>query len=116
ETLQADQAPYQKEAHNDYIASLVERGVLGVLGLFALIASIAFRAAGAWRSDLLPPGFREVIPRPAFFAAGLTVLLVFSLFHEVLHDRAAWTYLGLLGAISPSPRADVGATARERVR
>jgi O-antigen ligase len=101
DTLQAEQAPYQKEAHNDYIAALVERGVLGLLGLFILILTIAVRAIGVCSVVRLPPGIRQVISRPAYLTAGLSVLLVFSLSHEVLHDRAAWTYLGLLAAISP---------------
>ena len=42
-TLQNDQAPYVKEAHNDYLATLLERGVIGCVGLVLLIVAIALR-------------------------------------------------------------------------
>ena len=45
-TLAANQAPYVKEAHNDYLATLLERGLIGALGLLLLGAAVATRC---WR-------------------------------------------------------------------
>ena len=66
--LVAEQSPYVKEAHNDYLAAVVERGVLGGAALAALIALVAVRArriAGGMRCGRSSPR----IPRPELLAA-----------------------------------------------
>jgi O-antigen ligase len=99
DTLEAEQAAYQKEAHDDWVAALVERGVVGLLGVILLAAAIAVRAAAVSRPRHLGLGFRRVVPTPAFVIGALVTVLVFSLTHESLHDRTVWTLLGLLAAM-----------------
>ena len=99
DTLAAEQASYQKEAHDDWVAALVERGVVGLLGVLLLAVAIAMRAAGVSRTRQLTPGYRRVVRTPAFVVGALVTVLVFSLTHEALHDRTVWTLLGLLAAM-----------------
>jgi O-antigen ligase len=95
-TLRAQQEPYAKEAHNDWLAALVERGVLGFAGLLLLVLEIGLLASAVWNPRRLTPQFAAALPTPALLVGGLVTVLVFSLTHEVLHDRTVWTLLGLL--------------------
>lgn len=97
--LREQQAPYPKEAHNDWIAALVERGAIGVLGLVLLVGEIGLWAARTWNIRRLTAGFAAAVPAPHFVVGALGTALVFSLTHEALHDRTLWTFLGLLAAI-----------------
>jgi O-antigen ligase len=97
-TLREQQAPYPKEAHNDWIAALVERGIMGFAGLLLLVLEILLLASAIWNPRRLAPQFAAALPAPAFVVGGLVTVLVFSLTHEVLHDRTIWTLLGLLAA------------------
>jgi O-antigen ligase len=97
-TLRAQQAPYPKEAHNDWMAALVERGVAGFAGLLLLVVEIALLASAIWNPRRLTPQFAAALPAPAFVVGGLVTVLVSSFTHEVLHDRTVWTLLGLLAA------------------
>lgn len=89
-------APVAKQAHNDYLATLVERGPLGVVALVGLIAAIAFRAGSIQR---LAPRWASVIPNPAALAAVLVGFLLTALTHEVLHYRHFWTLLAVVAAL-----------------
>jgi len=40
------------------------------------------------------------LPAPEFIVGALATLAVYSFTHQVLHDRNAWTLLGLLAAFS----------------
>ncbi len=106
--LQSQQATYPKEAHNDWVAAVVERGLLGMLGLLLLVAEIVVRASRTWAPARLLLGLRVALPSPAYLTGGLGCVLVFSLTHEVLHDRTVWTLLGLIAAVAlwgrPAPR------------
>ena len=53
-TLEATQAPYVKEAHNDYLATLLERGLVGCLGLLVLGWAIGRRCCCCWCSPRFP--------------------------------------------------------------
>jgi O-antigen ligase len=99
EALQSAQAPYPKEAHNDWLAALVERGVLGVLGLLLLVAEIGLWGARSWDVRRLAPGIAAALPAPQFIVGALATAAIFSFTHEVLHDRSLWALLGLLAAI-----------------
>ncbi len=98
--LTAQQATYPKEAHNDWVAALVERGLLGLLGLLVLVAEIVVRASRTWDPKRLLLGMRVVLPGPAHLTGGLVCALVFSLTHEVLHDRTVWALLGFVAAVA----------------
>ena len=97
--LDSEQAPYPKEAHNDYIAALVERGPIGLVGVLLLAGAVAARAVSVSRRDDLADGFRDVVRTPAFLAGALVAVVVFSLTHETLHDRTVWTLFGLVAGL-----------------
>jgi O-antigen ligase len=97
--LRAEQAPYPKEAHNDWLAALVERGALGSVGLLLLVLEIVLWAGRTWDRRRLTPGFAAAFPAPHFLVGALVTGLIFSFTHEVLHDRTLWALLGLVAAI-----------------
>jgi hypothetical protein len=113
-TLHADQAPYVKEAHNDYTGTLVERGVLGGLGLILLLGAVWIRgwsilsrprlAATAGAVPYLPP-----------LLGGLIAMAVSGAFYQVLHFRHLWALLGILAALYASAPAPGEGEARAEV-
>jgi len=99
-TLKLDLAPYPKEAHDDWTAALVERGVLGFAGLLLLVGEIAVRASKVGSPRRLGPGLASGLPAPEFLVGALATLAVYSFTHQTLHDRTAWTMLGILASFS----------------
>jgi hypothetical protein len=97
-TLRQQLAPYPHEAHNDWVAALIERGVLGIAGLLLLVLEIVLLAVAIWNPVRLRAGFAAALPAPAYVVGALVVVAVFSLTHEALHERPLWTLLGLLAA------------------
>ena len=84
-----------KEAHSDYLASLVERGPLGVVGLIAL-----FGAVGARTMGLGSPDHDQGVPgggaRTRSALRGVPSAFAFTgITHEVLHYRHLWTLLAV---------------------
>ena len=98
DVLYAAQAPYPKEAHNDWLATLIERGALGAVGLLLLAGELVLRGHAAWARARTDTTFRAAVVRPGYLTGGLACVLAFSLTHEVLHDRTVWTLFGVLGA------------------
>ena len=94
ETLQKDQAPYPKEAHDDYAAALIERGVLGAVALVLFLAC-AWRRLSRVAVRPLRPQFAAVVPRPELLTAAAIGYLASGLFYEVLHFRHLWALLGI---------------------
>jgi O-antigen ligase len=91
-------APYVKEAHDDYVATLVERGVLGGLGLVVLLASVAVRIGRlTWRP--LAPADAVLVHRPEMLLALACGFAASASFYEVLHFRHLWAFLGLVAAL-----------------
>lgn len=99
-TLEQQLAPYPKEAHDDWTAALVERGVLGLAGLLLLVGEIAIRASRVGSSRRLGPGLSGGLPAPEFLVGALATMAVYSFTHQILHDRTAWTLLGILAVFS----------------
>lgn len=97
--LEASQAPYVKEAHNDYLATLLERGLVGCLGLLVLGWAIGRRCVRLVL-DPVPPALRDAVPRAWLLAVILPVTAIAGGFYEVLHFRHVWTWLGLVAAIA----------------
>lgn len=85
-----------KESHNDYLATLVERGPLGVVALLVLMSAVGARALSAQR---LSPAYASVIPNAAALAAAAVAFAFTALTHEVLHYRHLWTLLAVLAAL-----------------
>lgn len=103
-TLADIPAPYVKEAHDDYMATLVERGVLGGVGLVVLISTVALRlsrVAGV-RGRAAPMGRAARAARiaaPQYLVCLGVAFLVSGMFYEVLHFRHLWAYLGLVAGL-----------------
>ena len=72
-TLEATQAPFAKEAHNDYLATLLERGVIGAIGLLALGAAIGAGCVRLVAGTLQPP-YSDAVPRAWLLVVLLPVM------------------------------------------
>ncbi len=97
-TLGSSTATTVKEAHDDYLATLVERGALGFVGLMLLIGAVVTRAISI-DPRRLSPEFRRVVPSTAPLIGALVAMAVSALTHEVLHYRHLWALLGILAAV-----------------
>ena len=97
-TLGTSTAPTVKEAHDDYLATLVERGALGFVGLMLLIGTIVIRASNI-EPRRLTAQFRRVVPSTAPLIGALVAMAVSAFTHEVLHYRHFWALLGILAAL-----------------
>jgi len=104
------QVPFIKEAHNDYVAALIERGVLGALAVVVLIGAVVLRSLPI-SSAGLRPSFAAVVPRPEALMCAVMVMALAGWFYEVLHLRHLWALLAILAAVghwgaADSPDAD----------
>jgi hypothetical protein len=97
-TLLEDRDTAGKEAHNDYLATLVERGPLGVLALLMLIGAITVRA-GRVSVGGVTPEYARAVPNPPAIAGAFLAFAVTALTHEVLHYRHLWVLLAVLAAL-----------------
>jgi O-antigen ligase len=98
-TLLAFQAPYVKEAHNDYLATLLERGPVGVIGLVLLAAATVRNLRQLWRTPL-SGRWHDAVPRAWALVVTAPVVAFAGAFYEVLHFRHLWTWLGLVAALA----------------
>lgn len=97
-TLTKLEAPFVKEAHNDYVAALTERGVLGVVALTLLVGSILYRVGKVGFGEPIG-GFDGVVARPGALVGAAVGTLTAATFYEVLHFRHLWTLLALIAAV-----------------
>jgi O-antigen ligase len=97
-TLANQGAPYVQEAHDDFVATLAERGVLGGIGLIFLIFSIGVRLTRVAVRPL-PPDVAAMVPRPEYLLGLGCAFLVSACFYEVLHFRQLWVFLGLVAGL-----------------
>lgn len=97
--LAARSYPYAKEAHDDYLASLVERGPLGALGLIALVLGAAVRCRRVARL----PGPSHGIARPAGVVTALLAMAIAASYYEVLHFRFLYILLALVAVVAERP-------------
>jgi hypothetical protein len=96
--LTTTQAPFAREAHDDYVSALIERGFVGAIGILLLIAGVATRTWSVIRRPLAP-AFAEVVPSAAPLAAGVAGIFVFGTVYEMLHVRQVWAFFGLVAAL-----------------
>src|SRR5436190_9393002 len=96
--LEKAQAPFEKEAHDDYLAALIERGVIGFLGLLALVFGIGYRSF-AVSTATLSEGFAAVVARPNAIAGAVAGTLVAGSVYELLHVRHVWALFGIVAAL-----------------
>jgi len=98
-------AQYVKEAHNDYLATIVERGALGGVGLILLLLAVAARL-GRCVTGRQSAWVRDLVPRPEVLLGVGCALAVGALFYEVLHFRHLWAFLGLVAGLDPGAARD----------
>jgi O-antigen ligase len=95
--LAAQQAAYANEAHDDYLAAVVERGLLGGVGLLVLIGAIAMRVR-TLVARRQAPAFRSVIPHTAPIVGAIVGLAVFATNEQILHFRQVWALFAVAAA------------------
>jgi O-antigen ligase len=93
--------------HNDYLAFLVERGILGLAGLLWLYAALARRAG-----RLSLAGWRWEVWLPAL-GAGFMATVADAFFHEAFHYRHVVVLFALLFVAGDLVRAERRHTAEE---
>jgi hypothetical protein len=101
--LTARSYPYAKEAHNDYLAALVENGPVGALGLFTLICSVTWRATVVMRASGSSRS-ADSLPRPEGVVAALLAASVAATYYEVLHFRFVWALFAMVAALAIESR------------
>lgn len=97
--LHKEMAPFEKEAHDDYVAALIERGVLGFLGIILLVVILGRRTLFSATGNLTE-GFAKVVIRPNALAGAVAGTLVAGTVYELLHVRHVWTLFGLVTALA----------------
>jgi hypothetical protein len=95
--LEAAQVPYPKEAHDDYFAALLERGLIGAVGLAILIASLVARTGSLIRRRSEPFG-AAVLPVPTALVAAVAGTMVTMTVYELLHVRHVWALFAIVAA------------------
>lgn len=90
--------PYSNEAHDDWLAALGERGVLGLFALL-LLAGCVFARAGPVLRRPLSASMAAAVPAPAGIIAGVLAISVNSIFEEVMHFRPLWLLLGIAAVL-----------------
>ncbi|TDD82790.1 hypothetical protein E1293_15960 [Actinomadura darangshiensis] len=93
------QETYVREAHNDYVASVLERGFLGGAALIVLVFVLLLRCVRIARRGALTGEYARLVPRPELFGALVAVFLISGLFYETLHYRHGWALFGLIAAL-----------------
>jgi O-antigen ligase len=107
-TLEKAAGPIVKEAHDDYLATLIERGPIGALGLLLLMGAIGVRAFSVARRA--PPRlFGPVLRNPSALVGVVVAMAAEAVTHEILHYRHVWAVLGIIAGLylldqrKPSP-------------
>ncbi|MFL5966423.1 MAG: O-antigen ligase family protein [Gaiellaceae bacterium] len=95
--LERAQEPFVKEAHDDYLAAIVERGVVGFGGLILLLAIVARRSLSL-ASRPIKRGFGDVIVKPNALVGALAGTLAAAAVYEVLHVRHVWALFSIIAA------------------
>jgi hypothetical protein len=97
--LAREQVSFVKEAHNDYLATAIERGALGIVALVTLVASLAMRSRRAL-ARASEPAMSRAVPTIAALVAALVTVACTGVFYEVLHFRHVWALFGIVAAIA----------------
>jgi O-antigen ligase len=95
--LQADDVPRAAEAHNDYLATINERGILGSLGVFLLLGGIVVQVLSLARAPASGRIARAIV-RPNALAGAIAGTLVAMATTEYLHVRHVWTLFAFVVA------------------
>ncbi|GGT58682.1 O-antigen ligase family protein [Actinomadura citrea] len=109
------QETYVREAHNDYVAAVLERGFLGGVALVVLVFVLLLKCVRIARRNALTGEYARLVPHPELFGALVAVFLVSGLFYETLHYRHGWAIFGLIAALELFGRGG-DSRIRRRVR
>ncbi|HEY2778385.1 MAG TPA: O-antigen ligase family protein [Gaiellaceae bacterium] len=96
--LRSELAPFEKEAHDDYAAALLERGPVGLISLLAIVSILltcAFRVA----ASPVRRGFDAAIAHPNALAGALAGTLAAGGVYELLHVRHVWALFAFVAAL-----------------
>ena len=96
--LQNENAPYVKEAHDDYLASLIERGLVGFVGIVLLLFGLAQRALSLCRTRLAG-SVTAVVIRPNAIVGAVAGTMAAGVAYELLHMRHVWTLFAVVAAL-----------------
>ncbi len=101
-----------KEAHNDYIAYLVERGPLGIIGLVGFMVEGFVMVAAGWRRRL-DRAWRAGAggAMAAALAGGLVATAIHSVTMEKMHFRHLWMFMALVAAFGAASAFRAGRAA-----
>lgn len=96
--LQSQLAPYAYQTHDDYIESIVERGMIGAVGLLVLIGSVGVRT---WTVATKPltPEFAELFPRMSPLVGGVLALALSASYYQIFHFRHVWAFFAVIAAV-----------------
>lgn len=92
-------ATFDKQAHDDYLGALVERGFIGFLGVLLLASCVVLRAGGAVRQRLRN-GYETVVVRPHALLGAAVGTLVAATVYGLMHNRHVWTLFAVVAAVS----------------
>jgi len=96
--LANEQAPYVKEAHDDYLAALLERGVIGFSGFLLLLVGLIFRTVKVGTARPAG-GYARVVHCPNALVGAMTGTLLTGAVYELLHVRHVWTLFAIVAAV-----------------
>jgi O-antigen ligase len=111
QTIQVDNAPLGKSLHNDVLAFLLERGIVGLTALLLLIAVVIRWSAKLARAG--PVNLDGRIWRVQGLAAAVAANFAISLTHESYHFRHVWLLLALVWVAADMVTSPATAAARE---
>jgi O-antigen ligase len=92
-------AQFAKQAHDDYLGALTERGFIGFAGVLLLAVTVFLRAAGAAVSRLRD-GYAAVLARPNALLGAVLGTLVAATVYGLFHNRHVWTLFAIAAAAS----------------
>jgi hypothetical protein len=105
-----------KTLHSDFVASLVERGIVGFLGFLLFLCAVALMLIRMLRLCALR-GDRERGFWAASLAGGYVAYVSYGITHEMLHHETFWLLLALIVShMSLLERQPVAAFARVATR
>lgn len=95
--LADENAPRVAEAHNDYLAAINERGILGLVGIVLFLSGLALRAFSLATGSASGRVARAIV-RPNALAGAIAGTLVAMTTTEYLHVRHVWTLFAVVVA------------------
>ena len=94
---EVDPSGNDNQLHNDTLAFLVERGLIGLIGL-AMFAAITLQKS-VQTLQIFRKDPKRARPGVVVFLAALTAILVESLTHQIFHTREMWLVLAVQEAV-----------------